>query len=325
MWEDILNDYPLDAVAFRLAHYAHFYAGDGRKMRDSIARILPHWSQHQTNYGFVLGAYAFGLEESGEFEKAEQYGREATERNPQDSWAVHSVAHVMEMTGRHEEGIEWITKWESDWSTVNNFRFHLYWHQCLFHLERGEIDAVLKLYDEQVASQIETDFNLDMCNATSLLWRLEMYGVDVGERWLALTEIAKNHINDRDLVFVSLHYLMALIAAGDCESASQLIDNLRDWSQREETQGRITADVGLTLAEGLRLSRNHQAAEAAQLLGNAQSNLSAIGGSKAQQDVFKLILLDSVRKSGDETRLNKLLAERAKYKPASSWQQPGFQ
>lgn len=93
---------------------------------------------------------------------------------------MHSIAHVLEMTERHEEGIEWVAGLESDWSTVNNFQFHLYWHKCLYHLERGEFEAVLRIYDDQISSDIESDFYLDICNCSSLLWRLEMFGIDVG-------------------------------------------------------------------------------------------------------------------------------------------------
>src|SRR3546814_15804803 len=92
----------------------------------------------------------------------------------------------------------------------NNFRFHLYWHRGLYHLERHEFDEVLKLYDDHVASDIATDMYLDVCNAASMLWRLEMYGVDIGNRWKDLTEVSLRHVDDHDLVFVSLHYLIAL-------------------------------------------------------------------------------------------------------------------
>src|SRR3546814_20502388 len=81
----------------------------------------------------------------------------AVERNPADAWSVHAVAHVMEMQGRHAEGIAWVRRGEADWSTTNNFRFHLYWHRGLYHLERHEFDEVLKLYDDHVASDIDTD------------------------------------------------------------------------------------------------------------------------------------------------------------------------
>ena len=319
IWENILLEHPMDGLALRLAHFAHFYSGDGRKMRDSLARILPLWSSEHPNFGYLQGMYAFGLEECGEYEKAETHGRAAVERNPKDAWSVHAIAHVLEMTERHKEGIEWVARLEDDWSTVNNFRFHLYWHKCLYHLERGEFDAVLSLYDEQVSSDIESDFYLDICNCTSLLWRLEMFGIDVGDRWAALAQVAHRHLGDRDLIFVSLHYLMALIAGGDKIAADQMIESLRGWSSLDETQARICADVGLAIADGLKLARDGRFAEAFARMEPVRYDLYRLGGSKAQRDVFVMVMLDAAKASNDALTARALFAERLGEKVHSSW------
>lgn len=319
VWEDILLDHPNDGMALRLAHFTHFYSGDGRQMRDSMARILPLWSKDHPDYGFLQGMYAFGLEESGEYTKAEKFGRMAVERNPRDAWSVHSVAHVLEMTERHAEGIEWVSGLEKDWSTVNNFRFHLYWHKCLYHLERGEFDIVMRLYDEQIVSDIESDFYLDICNASSLLWRLEMFGVDIGDRWHKLAEVSQKHVQDTDLIFVTLHYLMALIAGGDKAAATKMIGSIREWSTLSATQAKVCADVGLALAEGLNMARNGQFAKAVNLMEPVRYALDRIGGSKAQRDVFHMIFLDAAKASGDALKARALFAERLGHKVHSSW------
>lgn len=319
IWEGILLDHPMDGLALRLAHFTHFYSGDGRKMRDSMARILPLWSEDHPNYGFLLGMYAFGLEESGQYEKAERYGRAAVERNPQDAWSVHSIAHVLEMTERHEEGIQWVDGLESDWSTVNNFRFHLYWHKCLYHLERGEFDTILRIYDEQIASDIESDFYLDICNCSSLLWRLEMFGIDIGNRWAALAEVAKKHLGDTDLIFVTLHYLMALIAGGDKTASAQMIESMHSWSTKDETQARICARVGLAIADGLKFAREGQYAKAVAAMEPVRYELNLIGGSAAQRDVFVMIMLDAAKSSSEALVARALFAERLGEKVHSSW------
>ncbi|MBX3596525.1 MAG: tetratricopeptide repeat protein [Rhizobiaceae bacterium] len=319
LWEGILLDDPMDGLALRLSHFTHFYSGDPRRMRDSIARILPLWSPNHRDYGFLLGMYAFGLEESGEYAKAEHYGREAVARNPADAWSVHSVAHVLEMTERMEEGIAWVNGLEQDWSTVNNFRFHLYWHRCLYHLERGEFDVVLELYDQQIVSDIKSDFYLDICNASSLLWRLEMFGVDIGDRWSKLVEVARKHVEDTDLIFVSLHYLMALVAAGDKDAADRMIANIQQWSTLNGTQAQICAESGLALAKGLKLAREGNYKEAARLMEPVRYTLDRIGGSRAQRDVFHMILLDVTKASQDILKARALFAERLAYKVHSSW------
>ena len=59
----------------------------------------------------------------------------------------------MEMQGRQSEGIEWITAFEPHWTKANNFRFHVWWHRALFHLELGQYDTVLELYDDHIRGE----------------------------------------------------------------------------------------------------------------------------------------------------------------------------
>ena len=84
VWEDILVDHPTDALALRFAHDSYFYLGHSLSIRNSVARVLPFWDPTSPNYGYVLGQYAFGLEEAGELRRAEEFGRQAIARNAED-------------------------------------------------------------------------------------------------------------------------------------------------------------------------------------------------------------------------------------------------
>lgn len=319
LWERILVDHPHDALAVRLAHFLHFYSGDGRRMRDSLARVMPHWQKSDRNYGFLLGMYAFGHEESRDYAAAERLGREAVELNPEDGWSVHAVAHVLEMQERHAEGIDWVQGLEPSWSKGNNFRFHLVWHRGLYHLERGEYDVVLRLYDEHIVSDIGSEFYLDICNACSMLWRLEMHGQDVGDRWLTLSEIARRHTDDEDLIFVTLHYLMALVSTGDRDGTAAMMKTIQGWADKGTTQGRITASSGLTIANAMAEIRAGDFTSAARRMSDVRYQMDHIGGSLAQRDVFEMLMLDASQKSGDASLARTLFAERTARKPKNRW------
>jgi len=109
-WESILLDHPLDMLAVKLSQFTHFYLGNSRQMRDSIARILYAWHPEVPGHANVLGMYAFGLEECGDYAGAERTGRLAVESDPADPWSVHAVAHVLEMRDRRRDGIAWLRK-----------------------------------------------------------------------------------------------------------------------------------------------------------------------------------------------------------------------
>jgi hypothetical protein len=50
-WEEILALYPTDVTALKFAHDSYFYLGYQDQMRDSIARVLPHWNDTMPLYG----------------------------------------------------------------------------------------------------------------------------------------------------------------------------------------------------------------------------------------------------------------------------------
>ncbi|NRB36802.1 MAG: archaeosortase/exosortase family protein, partial [Rhodobacteraceae bacterium] len=79
------------------------------------------------------------------------------------------------------------------------------WHKALLLLDQGDNDAVLALYDEQVRSE-KTDDYRDFSNASSLLMRLELEGVSVGDRWEELAALAETRTDDGCLIFADLHY-----------------------------------------------------------------------------------------------------------------------
>src|SRR5712691_8711602 len=104
IWDDILIEYPYDLLALRLQHFSLFWSGQSHFMRDTAARAAGAWDAGTPGYGHVLGMYAFGLEECGDYAAAEPSGRRAVEMCGDDLWAVHAVAHVLEMQGRLDEG-----------------------------------------------------------------------------------------------------------------------------------------------------------------------------------------------------------------------------
>jgi hypothetical protein len=75
VWEEILLDYPHDALAIKLVQDGYYHLGEFARLRDCIARILPEWSATMPLYGYLLGLYSFGLCETGNYSQAGIYAR----------------------------------------------------------------------------------------------------------------------------------------------------------------------------------------------------------------------------------------------------------
>lgn len=285
IFEDILDEYPTDVLAAKLAHHLHFYSGDAAAMRDSIAKVAKHFAPGDRHYSYVLGMHSFGCEEAGDYEQAEALGRQAVTLDSNDQWAVHAVAHVMQMQNRFDEGVSWLQQRAEQWQNSNNFVYHIHWHEALFELGRDNPEQALAIYDERLIAPIQDDFYLDVCNAASLLWRLEMLGIDVGDRWQPLKPYGRRTA-DSELVFPTLHYLLAPARLGDQQAMNDALSQLKQWQQDGSSQGQVVAEVGAPLAEAICAISEKHYQSAAQQLAELQPKLFKIGGSHAQRALF---------------------------------------
>ena len=308
-FDGIAIDHPTDPMNIKLTQLLHFWRGDAANMRDVVGRALHAWDTAMVGYGFILGMLSFGLEECGDYEVAERVGREAVDLNPEDSWAVHAVAHIFEMEGRHTDGIDWLKRTEPDWLENDNFRFHLWWHRSLFHLERGEINEVLELYDNGIRGE-ETDFATDIANGSALLWRLHLRGIDVGDRWEELGEHAEAHVRDATNTFFNTNYMMALLATGRRDAADVLIAAMRDDTARHDPLASRAVDAGIGITQGLRAFHEGDYGRAVDLMLPVRYEHYLFGGSHVQRDVFDQTLALSAIRSGRDAMARALITER---------------
>jgi tetratricopeptide (TPR) repeat protein len=304
----ILNLNPRDALAMKMIQAIHFVMGRPDAMRASIERVIEAWDDHPAR-GYLLGCHAFALEETGEFALAERTGREGVALAPDDAWGLHAVAHVFDMTGRARDGLTWLTGREASWAHCNNFRFHVWWHRALMHLDLGEHDAALALYDTDIRAE-KTDDYRDISNGASLLSRLELEGVDVGHRWEELADLSENRAKDGCLAFADLHYMLALCGGERNKAAAGLIARMRVANSARGEAQRIIAHPGLHVAQGLQAFAAGEYSSAWLHLRAGRSDLQQIGGSHAQRDVFDRITIEAALRGGYTEAADALLRER---------------
>ena len=191
----------------------------------------------------------------------------------------------------------------------NNFRYHVWWHKALMHLDQGDTERVLALYDQKIRID-KTDDYRDIANATSLLVRLELEGVNVGDRWAELADFSEKRSDDGCLVFADLHYMLALTGDQRDGAATRLMSRLRQAAGPAGEMARIVADPGVAAAAGLAAFGDGQYELAFRNLAAARPRMQAIGGSHAQRDVFERITVDAGIRAGRFTEAADILADR---------------
>jgi hypothetical protein len=313
--ETYLADNPRDVVAHRLAQFELFWSGESKWMRDIAERAAPAWDETTPDYAHFQAVRAFSNEEAGDYETAERAGRDAVEREPESAWGAHAVAHTLVMQGRIEEGAAFMEALSGNWAKANQIAHHNWWHLCLFLLERGEHDRILELLDTKVRNpdsplvKAMPDATIDLQNVASLLQRLELRGVDVGDRWHTISEICAGRIADHANPFSSAHDAMVLAAVGRHDLVESLVEDMQRFGEGHAVLGAITRTIGAPVTEAVAAHRRREYDRVVDLMWPVRRDLHQIGGSHAQRDVFFQILVDAAMRDGRKTEARLLLED----------------
>ena len=310
--EKMVAEWPRDLLAGKLGQLHAFNLGDA----EALLRIGEHLFAANRDNHFVRGMYAFGLEECNRLDEAETQARRAIEMQRKDPWAHHALAHCLEARGRLLDGVAFLQSVTDTWEDCNSFMYtHNWWHLALFLIDLDRTDEALALFDERVWG-VWKEFSEDQINAISLLTRLELRGVDVGDRWNDVAYYLESRLHDHFVPFLDLQYLYGLARAGRQSAVTEMLASLEDRGERAKPFEREAwADCAVPAAHGLAAHARGDHAEAARLLGQAMPHLRPIGGSIAQRALFGTIHLDALIRSGWNDAAVKILQNDERERP----------
>jgi tetratricopeptide (TPR) repeat protein len=316
--EDVSIAYPLDALALHAGHQIDFFRGDSRMLRDRIARALPAWSRSIPGHHALLGMHAFGLEETGDYAQAEKQGRQAVELERRDTWAWHAVAHVYEMRNQPREGLAWMSVDADAWSQDSFLAVHNAWHTAVYHLELGANDDALRLFDGPVFGK-RSSVVLELIDASALLWRLALRGVDVGSRYEAVADNWAPIAAAGNYAFNDLHAMIAFVGAGRAQEQQAVLEAQRAVLAGDLTVAadnlEFTRDVGHPATRAIQAFGKGRYAECVELLRPIRHAAHRFGGSHAQRDLLDQTLIEASRRAGFEALTTALVNERVALRP----------
>ena len=303
-----------DLLALKVAQDLYFFLGQSKDILGVVVGVLGAWPPERLGWGYLQGMYAFGLEETGDYQQAEVRARAALQKEPRDTWASHALAHVFEMQGRQPEGIAFLDASSRHWSS-SFFAVHNWWHYALYHLELGKIDEALSIYDGPIRSARSTEW-LDLVDAAALLWRLSLFAHDLEDRVQPLAADIESVLNDPIYIFNDWHAVMVFGLAGAHDLNERVLTSNR---RRASGTNRLVAEqVGLTLLEGFSSFSAHRYERAFDLLTEARPFARAVGGSHAQRDIVDLTIIAAAARMGDAATARALAHHRVATRPSSA-------
>jgi tetratricopeptide (TPR) repeat protein len=312
--EEIAARYPRELAIAKATQYHYFNLGDAPGLLRIAEKVLPA----NRDLAYAHGLIAFAYEQCHRLEEAEAAARTAIALKRKEPWAHHAIAHVMLTQGRIDEGRAFMESMRPTWTDLNSFMFtHNWWHLALFMIEQGEGVRVLDFYATHIWG-IWKAYSQDQVGAVSLLARLELAGVDVGDRWQDLGEHLAARVGEHVQPFLDLHYLYGLGRAGRPE-ADAMLASMRDYARTAPAFVRASwTEVAVPAAEGMlaHARGNHEGAVRA--LVPVLPRMAEIGGSHAQRDFFEQIADDALHRSGRLRSARRRIADRAAGAPRTA-------
>ena len=306
-----LDEFPRDAMMMRLASRLFLLGCSGAGVANFPQELLALLEGVESDYGddwAFLGQFAFAHHESGLLEDARRLGERSLELRPTNANASHSVAHVFFETGDAIGGTDFLADWLTTYDARAPFHVHLSWHLALFELAMCRYDRVLELYETDIRPSVQAKSPLSLADSASLRWRIQMYG-GVASRvpWEEVRDQAAPAADAPGPAFRDAHAALAFASAGDEASFGRMVDGLEDLASKGNALAR---EVTLPLVRGIGAFANGAYDEAVKQIEPAFAQLTRLGGSHAQREVFEDTLLEAYLRAGHFDRAEELLRTR---------------
>jgi len=280
----IVRAAPRDLLALRLAQSCYFFVGQTTALRDVVDLAAPGWSR-MPGFQYLLAMTAFGYAENGHTEWAETLGRRAVEIEPEFPFAIHAVAHALYQRRDHAGGKLWMRQHEAQWLTVGRMGAHNAWHLAQFELESGEPARALTALDQRLVPSASMSAS-SAADATALLWRLQLDGVDPGSRWSALSDCWTAQSSPGFWPFLDLYAAIAFNAAGHLDRARRLAHAITASARSDGHSAHLARTVTLPGLRAIEAFAAGDYASAYVTLQTLRGVLGQVGASQAQVSLF---------------------------------------
>lgn len=307
------NRFPGELVVAKTTQYHYYNLGNPLGLLSNALQIL----SKNADVAYSHGMAAFAYEQAHMLDQARNSAHRAIAMQQKEPWAHHALAHVFLSQGKSAEAREFLEDVKETWSDLNSFMLtHNWWHLALVLIDQGDTDSALKHYDNIIWGAWK-EYSQDQIGAVSLLARLELAGVDVGNRWDDVGEHLRARVEDCVQPFLSLQYLYGL-ARASLPEADQLLSSLQDFADRAPEFIRPTwAEVAMPAAEGLLAHARGDFELTVHSLGAVLPRMMEVGGSHAQRDLFDQIWLDALIQTGRLALAQRILEQRREASPES--------
>lgn len=296
--EAITTEWPSDLLTAKIAEFLYYVLGQqymGPRFRAHMRRLE---GAHAEDPDF-LAMTAFANELCSDYAAAEPVAERALAIEPRNPWAQHALSHVLIRQGRVAEGLARLESFLPLLATCGRpIHCHDAWHLALLHLEQLDVAAAMRVFRTHIWG-ITPDFVVEQLDAIALLWRIEMAAGPMDAQWPSIAEHIAPRALETFMPFMNAHYVYALARAGRADVVEAALAGVRARSAADDEEAkRVWAPVGRAAIEAAAAFGAGDRARAAALLDPVMPMMTSIGGSDAQDDLFRQTYLRSLQAAG---------------------------
>lgn len=296
--EDITRLWPRDLLAAKMAEFFYYVLGQ----QHEGPRFLAHMQRLEAanaNDPDLLAMLAFAHELCGQVPQARRAVDRALAIEPRNPWAHHCVAHLHLRQGDTLEAVRVLESYLPLWISGGRFAHcHNAWHLALAHLETLNRERAKALFERHVWG-FTPDFVFEQVDAIALLWRLEMAGADVASLWHSVADRVEGHLGTHYMPFLDAHFVYALARAGRAPVVAEWLAQVATRADAPDDEARRSwTGIGRPLIEAVAAFAQGDARRSATLLEPVMPDVTAVGGSDAQVDLFRQTYFHSLVQAG---------------------------
>jgi tetratricopeptide (TPR) repeat protein len=296
--EAMTTEWPGDLCTAKFAEFLYYILGQQHMGPRFLAHMSRLESRHSGDPDFLAMA-AFASELCGSYPVAQARAERALAIELRNPWAQHALSHVLIRQGRVHDGLARMQAFLPLLATCGRpIHCHDAWHLALLYLEELDITAATRVLHEHIWG-ITPDFVVEQLDAIALLWRIEMAGTAMDAQWSSIADKIVPRAIETFMPFMNAHYVYALARAGRTDALAAALAAVRTRSGADDEEAkRVWAPVGRAVVEAAAAFGAGDRARAAHLLDPAMPMMTAIGGSDAQDDLFRQMYLRSLQAAG---------------------------
>lgn len=308
-----VRSWPTDAYALSLLTPSIASAGVSDGVVDVWSLLDGVAASYPAGDWWLNSIRAFARAEQYRWGEAEDLAAAALDVRPGAGHAAHALAHVWYETGQHGQALPWLNAWMDGAGRAQTYRGHFAWHAALVELATGDVDAVRRRFDLELACLVGTRALID---AGSLLVRAEAQGHSLGaeraDRVLAACGPAATAPTSPFLAWHAA-LLAGLRSDAGCLAALE---------GRAEQQARASGPAAYpwllvrSVCRAAHAVLDADYGRAAALL-LSLGDTRRLGGSPAQRELLDDLALHCLAEAGEADAAARLSASRLRRRPAA--------